>query len=177
MKKLSILIVIALFSETMITQAGPHATTVPPQAVTSAFASRFPHVQVKKWSEQQQTYYATFRLKGKKTFAYYSPDGTWKATEFKIKWSWNLPKKVKQAWKNGDFAAWYIMDIKRIETPDQTLYALHVNSSPLLDADHNQIDREEYELFYNENGDLVRKVNAPSPVPTRSLPAASGTPS
>lgn len=155
MKKLIALIAIALFSQTMIAQAGP--AIVPPQAVTAAFAARFPNVQVKKWSEQQQTYYATFRLKGKKTFAYYNPDGSWKATEYKMKWSWNLPPKVRQAWKNSDFAAWYLMDIKRIETPDQTLYALHVNSSPLLDADHNQIDKEEYELFFNTNGDLVRK--------------------
>lgn len=157
MKKFIVIIAIALFSETMIAQAGPGAATVPPQAVATAFASRFPNVQVKKWSEQQQTYYATFRYKGKKTFAYYNADGSWKATEFPMKWSWHLPAKVRQAWRNSDFAAWYLMDIKRIETPDSTLYALHVNSSPLLDADHNQIDREEYEIFFNENGELVRK--------------------
>jgi hypothetical protein len=159
MKKLITLIAIAFFSETMIAQAGPSSPTVPPQAVLTAFTSRFPNVQVKKWAEQQDTYYALFRLKGKKTFAYYNADGSWKATEIPMKWSWNLPEKVKQAWRHSDFAAWYLMDIKRIETPDQILYALHVNSSPLLDADHNQIDREEVEIFFNEKGELVRKDN------------------
>lgn len=154
-----ILIAIALFSETMIAQAasGAGSGMVPPQAVTTAFTTRFPNIHVKKWAEQQQTYYATFRWNGKKTFAYYAPDGSWKATETPMKWSWNLPAAVRKAWKNSDFAAWYLMDIKKIETPDSTLYALHVNSSPLLDADHNQIDREEYEIFFNEKGDLVRK--------------------
>jgi len=160
MKKLIVIIAIAFFSDAMIAQARPvpnHNEVTPPQAVSSAFASRFPNVEAKKWSEQQQTYYATFRWNGKKTFAYFAPDGTWKATEMPMKWSWNLPPAVRNAWKNGDFAAWYLADIKKIETPDRTLYALHVNNSPLLNSDHSQIDHEEYELFYNEQGDLVRK--------------------
>ena len=96
-------------------------------------------------------------LVGKKTFAYYNPDGSWKATEFKMHWSWNLPEKVRHALRTGDFAAWYIMDIKRVEMPGQTWYAIHVNNSPLLDSDHAQIDHDEMEIFYNENGDLVRR--------------------
>ena len=159
MKKSIILIAIALFSETMIAQAGPASPTVPPQAVLTAFTSRFPNVQVKKWAEQQDTYYALFRLNGKKTFAYYGADGSWKATEVPMKWSWNLPEKVRQAWRHSDFAAWYLMDIKRIEIPGGTQYALHLNNSPLLDSDHSQIDHDEYTIFFNENGDLVRKDN------------------
>jgi hypothetical protein len=160
MKKFIILIAIALFSETMIAQAHPvaaHAAVVPPQAVVRAFTARFPDVQVRKWAEDQDTYYASFRWKGKKTFAFYTADGNWKATEIPMKWSYSLPEKVRQAWRHSDFAAWYLMDIKRIETPGGTQYALHVNNSPLLDSDHAQIDHDEYEIFFNENGELVRK--------------------
>jgi Putative beta-lactamase-inhibitor-like, PepSY-like len=159
MKKLIALIAIALFSETMIAQAATDSNAVPPQAVATAFAARFPDVQVQKWSEKQQTYYATFRWKGKKTSAYYAPDGSWKATEVLMHWSRNLPETVKQAWRHSDFAAWYLMDISKIETPDGLLYALHVNNSPLLDSDHAQIDHDEYEIFFNEKGELVRKDN------------------
>jgi hypothetical protein len=155
MKKIIILLAIALFSETMIAQA--HPAVVPPQAVVTALATRFPSVQVRKWAEKQDTYFACFRWKGKKTYAYFSVDGSWKATEMPMKWSWNLPEKVKQAWRHSDFAAWYPMDITRIETPDGTLYSLHVNNSPLLDSDHSQIDHDECVIFFNENGELVRK--------------------
>lgn len=154
MKKLILLIAIALFSQSMIAQA---STVTPPPAVTTAFAARFPNVQVREWKEQEGTYYANFRLNGKKTFAYYTADGSWKGTETPLKWSWHLPAKVRNAWKNSDFAAWYLMDIKKIETPDGPLYALHVNNSPLLDSDHAQIDHDEYEIFFNEKGELVRK--------------------
>jgi hypothetical protein len=160
MKKFIIFIAIAFFSETMIAQAHPaaaHAAVEPPQAVTTAFAARFPNVQVRKWAEKQQTYFATFRWKGKKTSAYYAPDGSWKATEVLMHWSWNLPETVRQAWRHSDFSAWYLMDISKIETPDGMLYALHVNNSPLLDSDHAQIDHDEYEIFFNEKGELVRK--------------------
>lgn len=158
-----LLIAIALFGKTMIAQAHPavahaaNAASTPPQVVVTAFATRFPDVQVKKWSESQQTWYATFRWKGKKTYAYYTPDGNWKATEVLMHWSWNLPEKVKQAWKHSDFAAWYLSDIGKIETPDGMLYALHVNNSPLLNSDHAQIDHDEYVIFFNEKGELVRK--------------------
>jgi|HubBroStandDraft_1064217.scaffolds.fasta_scaffold267785_2 hypothetical protein len=160
MKKLIILIAIALFCKSMIAQAHPAAASnavEPPQAVMTALAARFPNVQVRKWAEKQDTYFACFRWKGKKTYAYYSADGSWKATEVSMKWSWNLPEKVRQAWRHSDFAAWYPMDITRIETPDGILYALHVNNSPLLDSDHSQIDHCEYVIFFNENGELVRK--------------------
>jgi hypothetical protein len=32
-----------------------------------------------------------------------------------------------------------------------------VNNSPILDSDHAQIDHDEVVIFFNENGDLVRK--------------------
>jgi hypothetical protein len=160
MKKIIILLAIALFSETMIAQAHPAATSnavEPPQAVAAAMATRYPNAQVRKWAEKQDTYFARFRWKGKKTYAYFNADGSWKGTEMSMKWSWNLPEKVRQAWRHSDFAAWYPMDITRIETPDRILYALHVNNSPLLDSDHSQIDHDEFVIFFNENGELVRK--------------------
>jgi hypothetical protein len=156
MKKIIILLAIALFSETMIAQA--HPAIVPPQAVVTAFSARFPNAQVKNWQERQDGYIADFKLNGQKFFAYYAADGSWKGTETPIKWSWKLPAAVREAWKNSDYAAWYILKIKKIETPDGPLYVLDINNSPFLDSDHsNPVFQEEYVIFFNEKGDLVRK--------------------
>jgi hypothetical protein len=177
MKKSIVLITIALFSETMIAQAdtaaapaalrntdtSDHAViynnraVTPPKAVSDAFITRFPDARIKKWMERKEGFIAVFRLNRQKDFAYYSADGTWKATETPLKWTWHLPDVVRHSLRHGDFAAWYVMEIKKLVTPEQTLYVLRVNNSPLLDSDHAQIDSEEYNIFFTEDGRLVRK--------------------
>jgi hypothetical protein len=156
MKKIIILLAIALFSQTMIAQA--HPAVVPPQAVVTAFAGRFPNAKVKNWEEKPEGFIADFKLNGQKVFAYYAADGSWKGTETPIKWSWKLPAVVREAWKNSDYAAWYILKIKKIEMADGPLYVLDLNNSPFLDSDHsNPVFQEEYVIFFNEKGELVRK--------------------
>jgi|ERR1700722_9175355 hypothetical protein len=160
MKKLIILIAIALFSGTMHAQAsaipGAHVAT-PPQPVATAFSTRFPGARLKKWYQTPDRFIAQFKLNGKKLFADFGTDGSWQKTQTAIHWSWNLPEKVRNGWRHCDFAAWYLADIKLVETPDGRLYALHVNNSPIVGAEHAEIDHSEYELFFNENGELVRK--------------------
>jgi hypothetical protein len=171
MKKLIVLITIALVSETMIAQADSAAPTpvvkattvrnqsavVPPTAVTAAFATRFPNTRVNQWLERKEGYIAAFRMDHKKSFAYYAADGTWKATETPVSWTWHLPATVHKGWLNSGYAAWYVEKITKIVTPEQTLYTLLVNNSPLLDADHVWVDDEKCVLFFSEKGELVRK--------------------
>jgi hypothetical protein len=169
MKKLIVLITIALLSETMIAQAdtatppikasatSDHSAVVPPQAVAAAFATRFPNTRVNQWMERKEGYIAAFRLDHKKSFAYYGADGSWKATETPVNWTWHLPNAVHKGWVNSDYAAWYVEKITKIVTPEQTLYTLLVNNTPLLDADHVWVDEEKYVLFFSEKGELVRK--------------------
>ncbi len=154
MKKVIIVLVIALMSQTMATRA---AGITVPSAVTTAFTTRFPSGRLKKWKQYPQGYVAVFRQKGKKEFAYFAADGAWKGTETPIGWSWNLPDTVKKAWRKCEYSAWKIEHIKMIEQPDQPLYVLDVNNSPLLDADHSYIDGEEWVIFFNRKGELVRK--------------------
>jgi hypothetical protein len=171
MKKLIVLITIALVSETMIAQAdsvapasavkaattSDHSAVVPPSAVTTAFAIRFPDTRVKQWMERKEGYIAAFRLDHKKSFAYYAADGTWKATETPVNWTWHLPAAVHKGWLNSDYAAWYVEKITKIVTPEETLYTLLVNNSPLLDAEHAYNFDEKYVLFFSEKGELIRK--------------------
>ncbi len=159
MKKVLMLLVVALFSQGMIAQ-GDSAVLVPRQ-VAAAFTTQFPNGRLKRWEQRKEGYIADFRLEGKKYFAYYAPDGAWKGTESPVKWTKNLPAAVKAGWKNSGYYAWYVQDIKKIVTPEQPLYALHVDNGVLLDANHHDVFKEEYVLFFSEKGDLVRKDKMP----------------
>jgi hypothetical protein len=159
MKKVFIMLFVALTTQSMIAQA--HNTVTVPQAVATAFSSRFPAGQLEKWEQRKEGYVAVFRQDGKKLFAYYTVDGTWKGTESPIKWTKNLPAAVKKGWQNSEYSNWYVEDIKKIEQPDEPLYALHVDNGVLLDADHHDAYLEEWVLFFNAKGDLVRKDRMP----------------
>lgn len=155
MKKVLIVLVIALLSEGMIAQKDS-AFAVPRQ-VTTAFTAQFPAGRLKKWEQRKEGYVAVFRQDRKRYFAYYAADGNWKGTETPIKWTKNLPDSVKAGWKISGYYDWYVEDIKKIETPEQPLYVLHVDNGSLLDADHHDAFREEYLLFFSAKGELVRK--------------------
>lgn len=155
MKKLIILFSIALLSETMIAQA--NNSVVVPQVVLTAFTNRFPSAQIRDWQQRPEGYIADFKLSGQKLFAYYAADGTWKGTESPIKWTKNLPLAVREGWKNSGYGAWYVEDIKKIDQPEGPLYVLHVDNGVTLDSDHHDAFFEEYVIFFNETGQLVRK--------------------
>ncbi|MBS1665504.1 MAG: PepSY-like domain-containing protein [Bacteroidetes bacterium] len=159
MKKLIILIVIALFSKSMIAQAGSSVT--PPASVAKAFASQFPSAYLRKWEQRKEGFIADFRIKKTKLFAYYAPDGTWKGTEAPIKRTKNLPASVREGWNNSGYGSWYVLDLKKIDQPDGPLYTIHVNNGTLLDSDHHDAFLEEYVLFFSEKGELVRKDRMP----------------
>lgn len=155
MKNVLILLVAAIMTQPMTAQGD--STVIVPQQVASAFTAQFPGGHLKKWEQRKEGYIADFSLDGKKYFAYYAADGAWKGTESPVKRTKDLPAAVKTGWKNSGYSAWYVEDIKKILTPEQPLYALHVDNSVLLDADHHDAFREEYVLFFSEKGELVRK--------------------
>ncbi len=159
MKKAIVIIMIALLSQSMIAQADT-AGVVPTQVAT-AFTTQFPGARLKKWQQRAEGYIADFRLNGKKLFAYYSADGAWKGTETPVKWTKDLPAAVKEGWRTSGYYNWYVMDIKKIETPGEPMYTLHVNNGPTLDSDHYNNFLEEYVLFFSPSGQLVRKDKMP----------------
>ena len=171
MKKLIVLIAIGLFAENMIAQGGPVAPAtlpappakahtraiVPPQAVIDSFDARFPRTRVKKWQQRREGYVAILRMNGKRTNVDYAPDGSWQATETEVKWSWRLPHAVRQGWRHSDFAAWYILKMAKMVTPDQVYYAMDVSNWPLLDAEHMFNFDEEYVIYFTADGKLTKK--------------------
>jgi hypothetical protein len=128
-----------------------------PLHVTTAFSGKFPDGDLKKWEVRKEGYIARFKKDGRKHYAYYSAEGHWKATESPVRWTRHLPHPVKTAWNNSGYAGWYVHNIKKIETPDQRLYVIHVNNSSLLDA--NKVDnfKEDHVLYFSPEGELIKK--------------------
>jgi hypothetical protein len=127
-----------------------------PQAVKTSFSGKFPDGDLKKWEVRKEGYIARFKKDGKKQYAYYSAEGHWKGTESPIRWTRHLPDPVKTSWMNSGYAGWYVHNIKKIETPDQRLYVLHVNNTSLLDG--NKVDnfKEDHLLYFNTEGELIK---------------------
>ena len=156
MKKLIVVLVVALMSQSMVAQAD--TAVVVPQAVAKAFITQFPQGKLKKWEQNKEGYIAVFRQKGKKISVRYSADGTWGSTETTIApWLWNLPDSVKKGWRKTQYAGWKVAHITRIDQPDGQLYTLDVNNSPELDAEHVNNFEVEWMLFFNAKGELVRQ--------------------
>jgi hypothetical protein len=128
---------------------------IPPE-VNKAFSAQFPTGHLKKWEQQKEEYIATFRQNGKKLSATYTTGGTWEATESVINWTRNLPPAVKAGWNTCSYKDWLILEIRKIVTPEQTLYTLHVGFVQSLGPDDSDIGSE-YILFFSAKGELVRE--------------------
>lgn len=159
MKKILIVFSVALLFQFMIVQAAERGSV--PQVLVKAFAARFPEGQLQKWETRQEGYIATFRQDGKTLHAYFTAAGDWKGTETPVKWTKHLPENVQAGWKQSEYAGWYVESIRKIETPEQPLYALHVNNSPVLNSERIDAYLEEHVVFFNANGETVRKDRMP----------------
>ena len=127
-----------------------------PAQVSKAFSGKFPEGDIKKWEKRNEGYVAHFKKDGKKHYAYYSHEGRWKGTESPIRRTRHLPAAVLTAWEKSSYIGWYVHNIRKLETPDQQLYVLHLNNGTLLDA--NKVDnfKEDHVLYYTQDGELVK---------------------
>lgn len=155
MKNLFVVIASMILAQTVMAQKEEPKTV--PNRVEKAFSEKFPGSDLKKWDTHQDGYIAKFTRDGKKYFAYYSHEGDWKGTESRIKWTRHLPQGVQTGWKNSGYAGWYVHNIKKIETPEQPLYVLHLNNGPLLSSDKYDAFKEDHVLYFTAGGELVRK--------------------
>jgi hypothetical protein len=130
-----------------------------PQAVITAFSAKYPQAQVKKWKTNKTNYVAIFKLENEKYAAYWSKDGNWLKTENNINRP-ALPVEVQAYLKKGEYASWHIDDMKKVLTPDQNTYQLHIDNhsgSPLRYEDANTADDKL--LSFDTNGKLIKVAN------------------
>ncbi len=155
MKTLSLLLSVTVFSFSV--NAQQKITDDVPGKVLAAFSSKYPGAEVRNWKTGENTYSAKFKTGNKSHCAFYSPGGAWLKTETKVQWTWNLPGEVKNALKSGGYAAWYIDNMKRVETPQQNIYVVHVDNANVLPGADYLNFKDDYNLYYNANGKLVKK--------------------
>ena len=137
-------------------QAQTPQTQTPTQTAKQTFRTQYPAAHLTRWTQDSNGSIASFRLNRRKTQAFYTLDGTWTATEFKIKWTRELPPHVRNAWLDSGYAGWQLMEMKKIQTPQQTLYMIHVAEIQALGPDDADIGRE-FKLFFDATGRLVKK--------------------
>ena len=127
-----------------------------PQQVSTAFSGKFPESELKKWETRKEGYVAHFKKDGKKHYAYYSHEGHWKGTESSVNRTRHLPVAVQTAWEKSGYQDWYVHNIRKIETPDQQLYVMHLNNGPLLSSDKHDNFKEDHVLYFTRDGELVK---------------------
>jgi hypothetical protein len=132
------------------------AQKLPPLFLTQTFATQYPGIHVKKWERTKNGYAAVFRHDKEKQEAFYTQSGKWLSTETKIKWTRKLPNSVRNAWLKSGYSSWQIMGIQKRQTPEQTLYMIHVGELESLGPDDAKIGRE-YLLYFSPTGQLTRK--------------------
>ena len=66
MKKLIVVLVVALMSQSMIAQADTAVVVLVPPAVAKAFSTQFPQGKLKKWEQSKEGYVAVFKQNGTK---------------------------------------------------------------------------------------------------------------
>ncbi|MBS1660738.1 MAG: PepSY-like domain-containing protein [Bacteroidetes bacterium] len=149
-------VVIASFILVQSVSAQSTVTEDVPNNVYKAFSKSFPEGDVKKWEKHKEGYVAHFKKDGRKYHAYYSHEGKWKGTETHVRRTRHLPTAVQAAWENSGYVQWYVHNIRKIETPDQQLYVLHLNNGTLLDANKYDAFKEDKVLTFTQEGQLVK---------------------
>ena len=118
----------------------------PPAAVQKAFEQKFGGAQNIKWGKEGTTEWeAEFTLKGQKTSANFTPDGTWVETENELPLN-ALPKAVADAIAKT-YAGWTITQASKTETAKNGL---------IFEADLTN-GKLKKEVAYKENGTPVKE--------------------
>ncbi len=156
MKKIIFMSVAIVLANVLFAQAANKTNDL--QNVQHVFSAKYPNAISGKWKQNDSNYFVAFNDNNKKSIAYYSLDGKWKKTETKIKWIKNLPAAVQDEMGKKGFLAWTVMDMKKSETAESTLYVVHINDGNTLDSDHHDAFTQYFMLYFSESGELIKKV-------------------
>lgn len=132
-----------------------------PQTAIAAFSTKYPAAQAVTWKVAKDDIEVSFKNDDKKYYAFYTTAGDWIKTERKIKWPKGLPAAVKKSLQTGDYAAWYVDEMKEVETQGQHVYLIHVDDANVLKIADPYLFKDDYQLYYNEDGELIKKEKLP----------------
>lgn len=118
-----------------------------PAAVETAFAAKYPDAGYREWEVKGGYYVADFHARQLESSAWFTPDGSWQMTESDLPYT-ALPEAVKKAFATSEFSGWKMEDVDLLERLNrETLYVLEVERG-----------EQEYDLYYTEEGILVKSI-------------------
>jgi Putative beta-lactamase-inhibitor-like, PepSY-like len=157
MKKI-IITVIAIFGMHYAGSAAMRNARNVPDDVLKAFSAQYPQVAVEKWKVVNDTFIAEFKEDKRKDMAWYAADGAWVKTETKLPWMKDLPCAVDYSFDKTAFRSWNIDYMAQRESPtEKELYVIQVHKDDGPDGSIPGDCRDVYKLYYDANGDLLRK--------------------
>lgn len=117
-----------------------------PAAVQGAFGKMFPAASHVEWEDRGGYVVADFRSAGTVMPAWFDAAGKWHMTEEDISYA-ELPQAVRTAYEAGDYAAWHVDDVDKLQRNGQeTVYVIEVEHA-----------KQEFDLYYSEDGVLLRE--------------------
>ena len=117
-----------------------------PAAVQGAFGKMFPAASHVEWEDRGGYVVADFRSAGTVMQAWFDAAGKWHMTEEDISYA-ELPQAVRTAYEAGDYAAWHVDDVDKLQRNGQeTGYVIEVEHA-----------KQECGLYYSEDGVLLRE--------------------
>ncbi len=98
-----------------------------PQAVMTAFTSRYAAAKFVKWERDRGYYKADFFVEQNEVDAWFQPDGTWHRSETDLLPT-QLPEAV-QSYLAANYPDRYIDDCDLIETPSESYYLIELDKA------------------------------------------------
>lgn len=127
------------------------------EAVESALYHLYPDASHLSWDYKGQyvvvEFIASIPTASRKVEceAWFDNIGNWFMTEFDIRYD-ELPSAVAKAFESGSYSKWYVEDVERLDREGYTsVYIIQVE-------DRSNKKGIEYELYYDEQGVLVKEV-------------------
>ncbi|HTE01183.1 MAG TPA: PepSY-like domain-containing protein [Mucilaginibacter sp.] len=129
-----------------------------PSIVSTAFATKYPKAEVKKWNVVNHEYIAKAKEGRHKYNATFDQKGNWIMTATKINWPWKLPAVVKASFKKCKYKNWNMYSVKLIDKPTGQFYQILVDDrNHPVDIFHQNLVTENRLVEIKSNGELVKE--------------------
>jgi hypothetical protein len=115
-----------------------------PQAVTAAFAKKYPEAKSVKWEKEDGVYEASFDLHKEEISAQFDTAGNLKEVETEIETA-ALPAPVKNS-LSKDYAGYKVKEAAKIVSENSTTYEAELKKG-----------KESFDLIFSEDGKLLKK--------------------
>jgi hypothetical protein len=130
-----------------------------PQAVQSAFSTKYPQANLKNWKIKKDSCIASFIMDKRRYEASYSKNGNWLRVERNMRRTSSLPAEALLYLKKAIYASWHVDELEKVQTPSESLYLVQVdNNSGNQTAYENAGSVENKMLYFDESGKLIRVI-------------------